>query len=187
MVLSAVGAQVDSQARTIDIQLEDGRTYCCSLAAASPRLRLVDPSLLEDWEWIGPHVGVHWPAVDEDLSVEQLVAQGTLCEKQLLAVEPAVVELRAVIQDIHGLTTALQTFERQYGILSDTFYLAYLNGEDPGAFLGDDWAEWVEVYETLLRRQEQYQMMVQAQREPSTSMLAIVRRTARRRPVPSVT
>jgi len=31
--------------------------------------------------WIGPKAGMHWPAVDEDLSIEYLVAKGELCKQ----------------------------------------------------------------------------------------------------------
>ncbi|MBI4771395.1 MAG: DUF2442 domain-containing protein, partial [Chloroflexi bacterium] len=73
--LSASSAQIDSETRTVLIALEDGRVYRTSLSVSS-RLRLVDAELLEQWEWIGPRAGIHWPAVDEDLSVEFLVANG---------------------------------------------------------------------------------------------------------------
>ncbi len=75
--LSATTARVDGAKRTVEITLQDGQVYECSLADASERLRLVHPSLLEDWEWIGPRAGMHWPAVDEDLSIGYLVAKGT--------------------------------------------------------------------------------------------------------------
>ena len=74
----AVVATVNSAARVVDITLEDGKVYRCSLSEASERLRLVDSSLLADWKWIGPKAGMHWPTIDEDLSIEYLVANGTL-------------------------------------------------------------------------------------------------------------
>jgi len=77
--LCAVDAVVNSTTRVVDITLEDGKVYRCSLSDASERLRLVDSSLLADWEWIGPKAGMHWPAVDEDLSIEYLVTNGTCC------------------------------------------------------------------------------------------------------------
>jgi hypothetical protein len=77
--LCAVAAIVDPAARVVDITLDDGKIYRCSLSDASERLRLVDSSLLADWEWIGPKAGLHWPAVDEDLSIEYLVANSLPC------------------------------------------------------------------------------------------------------------
>jgi hypothetical protein len=78
--LCAVAANVDPKTRTVEITIADGNIYRCSLADVSDRLRLVDASLLTDWEWIGPKAGMHWPAVDEDLSIEYLVASGAPCE-----------------------------------------------------------------------------------------------------------
>jgi hypothetical protein len=78
--LCAAAATVDPIERIVEITLKDGRKYRCCLADASDRLRLMNSSLLSEWEWIGPKAGMHWPAVDEDLSIEYLVAHGTLCE-----------------------------------------------------------------------------------------------------------
>ncbi len=91
--LCAVTAIVDPAARVVDITLEDGKVYRCSLSDASERLRLVDSSLLSDWEWIGPKAGMHWPAVDEDLSVEYLVANGVPCD-------PPKVEEHALLEPV---------------------------------------------------------------------------------------
>ena len=77
--LCAIDAVVNPITRVVDVILEDGSTYRCSLSEASERLRLVDSSLLAEWEWIGPKAGMHWPAVDEDLSIEYLVSNGALC------------------------------------------------------------------------------------------------------------
>jgi len=77
----AVAAAVNPAARDVDITLDDGKIYRCSLSEASERLRLVDSSLLTRWEWIGPNAGMHWPSVDEDLSIEYLVANGVLCNQ----------------------------------------------------------------------------------------------------------
>jgi hypothetical protein len=74
--MCAIDANVDVKSRIVEITLEDGQKYRCSLAEASESLRLADPSLLKEWEWIGPKAGMHWPSVDEDLSIEYLVANG---------------------------------------------------------------------------------------------------------------
>ncbi len=79
--LCAAAAKVDPRTRVVEITLEDGKIYCCSLLDISERLRLIDSSLLTEWEWIGPKAGIHWPAVDEDLSIEYLVANGKLCKQ----------------------------------------------------------------------------------------------------------
>lgn len=73
---TARSAHVDSATRTVDVTLDNGDVYRCSLPAVSERLGLVEPSLLDEWEWIGPRAGLHWPSVDEDLLVEYLIARG---------------------------------------------------------------------------------------------------------------
>jgi hypothetical protein len=80
--LCAEEAKVDGYRRLVDITLQDGEVYRCSLAESSERLRLAHPSLVEEWEWIGPQAGIHWPAVDEDLSIEYLVDKGDLLGHQ---------------------------------------------------------------------------------------------------------
>jgi len=72
----AIDARVDAKSRIVELTLENGQKYHCSLSEVSENLRLVEPSLLTEWEWIGPKAGMHWPAVDEDLSIEYLIANG---------------------------------------------------------------------------------------------------------------
>ncbi len=52
--------------------LEDGRSLIVPLAW-SPRLMRATPKQRKNWEFIGPGYGIHWPDVDEDLSVEGLL------------------------------------------------------------------------------------------------------------------
>lgn len=63
-----------------------------------------------------------------------------------------------IVQDIHVLEQDLQTFERKYGVLSETFYEAYIQGEEPDDDSRvRDWSAWAGAYEIWLRRREQYQ------------------------------
>ena len=39
--------------------------------------------------------------------------------------------LQEIIADIHALNEDLGTYERKYGVLSETFYELYLSGEEP--------------------------------------------------------
>ncbi|MGQ9626216.1 MAG: hypothetical protein ACUVV0_04840 [Anaerolineae bacterium] len=39
--------------------------------------------------------------------------------------------LREILADIHALEEELLAFERKYGIRSETFYPAYMSGEEP--------------------------------------------------------
>lgn len=37
--------------------------------------------------------------------------------------------LQEIIDDIHALTQRCEIFERKYGVLSETFYESFMNGE----------------------------------------------------------
>ena len=52
-------------------------------------------------------------------------------------------KLDDIVQDIHVLEQDLQTYERKYGVLSETFYESYLKGEEPAddAWVMD-WSMW---------------------------------------------
>lgn len=54
------------------IELEDGRELGCPLSTF-PRLATAKPTDLESWEWIGGGAGIHWPTLDEDISVAGLM------------------------------------------------------------------------------------------------------------------
>jgi len=54
------------------VELRDGRTVSVPLTWY-PRLAEATPSERRRWELIGPGIGIHWPALDEDISVEALL------------------------------------------------------------------------------------------------------------------
>ena len=54
------------------IQLQDGRELACPLAFF-PRLAAAPAGDLADWRFIGRGTGIHWPRLDEDLSIEGLL------------------------------------------------------------------------------------------------------------------
>lgn len=83
--LCATATRIDPVSREIEITLENGDLYRCALAVLSERLQLVHSSLLTEWEWIGPQAGIHWPAVDEDISIESIVANGVLRKQAIEA------------------------------------------------------------------------------------------------------
>ena len=66
-----------------------------------------------------------------------------------------------ILQDIHALEQDLQSYERKYGVLSETFYESYMNGEEPDddAWVMD-WSAWAGTYEIWLRRKEQYRAAI---------------------------
>ncbi len=57
------------------IQLRDGRSITAPLAWF-PRLLHATPSQRNNWELLGDGEGIHWPDVDEDLSVAGLLGTG---------------------------------------------------------------------------------------------------------------
>lgn len=54
------------------VHLEDGRTLSVPLEWF-PRLRDASPEQRTHWRMIGPGSGIHWPELDEDLSVAGLL------------------------------------------------------------------------------------------------------------------
>jgi len=57
----------------LTVKLSDGRTISVPLAWY-PRLLHGTPGERANWELIGTGDGIHWPDLDEDLSVEGLLA-----------------------------------------------------------------------------------------------------------------
>jgi hypothetical protein len=58
---------------TLTVDLSDGRSISVPLAWY-PRLAHGSPKERDEWCLIGRGEGIHWPALDEDISVEALVA-----------------------------------------------------------------------------------------------------------------
>lgn len=56
----------------LDVELRDGRRISVPLAWY-PRLLAASPEDRAIWEPCGAGYGIHWPTIDEDLSVEGLL------------------------------------------------------------------------------------------------------------------
>ncbi|HYR77900.1 MAG TPA: DUF2442 domain-containing protein [Pyrinomonadaceae bacterium] len=54
------------------VDLSDGRSITVPLAWY-PRLVHGTPEEKNNWRWIGVREGIHWPDLDEDISVENLI------------------------------------------------------------------------------------------------------------------
>jgi hypothetical protein len=54
------------------VALQDGRAVSVPLAWY-PRLMAGTPAERRRWELIGPGIGIHWPALDEDISIRALL------------------------------------------------------------------------------------------------------------------
>jgi hypothetical protein len=66
---------------TLSVDLSDGRTISAPLAWF-PRLLHATAAERKKWRFIGKGEGIHWEAVDEDISVEGLLAGKPSCESQ---------------------------------------------------------------------------------------------------------
>jgi len=92
--------------------------------------------------------------------------------------------LDEILRDIHAMEEDLLTYERKYGVLSDTFYESYRNGEEPAddAWVLD-WSDWAGAYEIWLRRRRQYQEVMDALKTQN-KLSSVIERAARREPIP---
>jgi len=81
-----------------------------------------------------------------------------------------------LLADIHALEEELLAFERKYGIRSETFYAAYVSGEEPE---DDAWVldfgEWASVYRTWLERQAEYRDAIQQMQRQKPSLSGLIR------------
>lgn len=83
--------------------------------------------------------------------------------------------IKELLADIHALEEELLAFERKYGIRSETFYAAYMSGEEPE---DDRWTldfgEWASVYRTWLTRQAEYRDEVQRRQLNAPSLAGLI-------------
>ena len=63
------------------VDLSDGRTVSVPLAWF-PRLLHGTASERHHWRLVGDGEGIHWPEIDEDVSVENLIFGNPSCESQ---------------------------------------------------------------------------------------------------------
>ncbi len=81
-----------------------------------------------------------------------------------------------VLADIHALEEDLIRFERKYGVLSETFYAAYMSGEEPE---DDSWTldfgEWASVYRTWLTRLAEYRNEIEHVQKQNFSLFGMIR------------
>ncbi len=71
-VESAIARRVRVTADALVVDLQDGRVVSVPVAWY-PRLAEGTPRERRRWELIGPGIGIHWPDLDEDISVEALL------------------------------------------------------------------------------------------------------------------
>ena len=66
---------------TLNVDLSDGRTISVPLTWF-PRLVYATPEQRENWRLIGRGHGIHWEDIDEDISIEGLIAGKPSSESQ---------------------------------------------------------------------------------------------------------
>ncbi|MBI1928351.1 hypothetical protein HYR99_29420 [Candidatus Poribacteria bacterium] len=83
--------------------------------------------------------------------------------------------IRDILADIHALEEELLGFERKYGIRSETFYAAYVSGEEPEDERWVlDFGEWASVYRTWLTRQAEYRNEIQRIQRQAPSLTGFI-------------
>jgi len=67
--------------------------------------------------------------------------------------------IQDILEDLHAAENDCQMFEKKYGILSEYFYAAYINGllEDNG---NPDFAEWSGCYKSKLDRENRFRAIL---------------------------
>ncbi len=93
--------------------------------------------------------------------------------------------LDEIILDMHDLENDLRSYERKYGVLSETFYQSYMNGEEPedDAWVMD-WTRWAGTYGVWLRRREQYHAALDALRVKAPSISDMIEKRSRYESIP---
>lgn len=89
--------------------------------------------------------------------------------------------LNDLLHDIHILEDEIRVYERQYAMLSDVFYEAYRNGEEPSddAWVRD-WTAWASGYEVLQEFRAQYRTAMARLQADHQSINTVMTRMARR-------
>jgi hypothetical protein len=78
---TAIATHVVVKDDTLSVELADGRTIAAPLAWY-PRLHHATQDERSDWRLIGGGGGIHWPAIDEDISIANLLAGQPSAETQ---------------------------------------------------------------------------------------------------------
>jgi hypothetical protein len=78
---TALATSVDVGADTLSVELVDGRTVSVPLGWY-PRLAQATPAERTNWRLIADGRGIHWPDIDEDISVANLLAGQPSAESQ---------------------------------------------------------------------------------------------------------
>lgn len=78
-IADARATNVKVTANSLTVDLEDGRTVSVPIVWY-PRLSRGTAAERKNWRLIGRGHGIHWPDLDEDISVEGILAGRMSCE-----------------------------------------------------------------------------------------------------------
>jgi hypothetical protein len=71
-IVGPIAAKVAVTDATLAVDLSDGRTISVP-TSWYPRLAHATHEERREWQLIGAGVGIHWPSIDEDVSIEALL------------------------------------------------------------------------------------------------------------------
>ena len=83
-----LAVDVSCTSDTLSVVLTDGRTISAPLMWF-PRLLQATPKQRERWELIGGGIGIHWEAVDEDISIASLLQPENFVSLPIRPLQPA--------------------------------------------------------------------------------------------------
>jgi Protein of unknown function (DUF2442) len=78
---SSVAVDLQITVDSLSVELADGRQICVPLGWY-PRLSHATPEECAEWQFVGGGSGIHWPALDEDVSIAGLIAGRSSAESQ---------------------------------------------------------------------------------------------------------
>ena len=93
---SPLAVDVSCSAHALDVTLADGRTISAPLAWFS-RLLEATPYQRAKWELIGGGIGIHWEAIDEDISIASLLQPENFMRLQSKRMQPTREKRRASV------------------------------------------------------------------------------------------
>ena len=80
--MQLLATRFDISDDALTVRLSDGRTISVPLLWF-PRLSHATAEERSNWRWIGRGQGIHWPMIDEDISIEGLIAGRKSAESQM--------------------------------------------------------------------------------------------------------
>lgn len=85
-------------------------------------------------------------------------------------------KIKDLIRSIHAIEEDLMGYERKYGLLSETFYSGYQQGEEPDDDSWVlDWAGWAGAYQSWITLKNRYQQLIQQFQKETPHLTGLVR------------